>query len=368
MADKSAIEWTDATWNPVRGCRRVSRGCENCYAERLAATRLSGPGRPYEGLAEMTPAGPRWTGVVRLVPELLDQPLRWRRPRRVFVNSMSDMFHEGLTDEQIDQVFAVMAACPQHTFQILTKRPERMLQYARRVAASVPHDAVNAAVFDLANAAHGGFASWPLPNVWLGTSVEDQATADERIPHLLETPAAVRFVSAEPLLGPVNLGPWIDRCRASRHVNGWTHGWRFDGDDPYVVCTWCGERRDNLTGRAVGTRRTAPGLDWVIVGGESGPGARPMHPGWARSLRDQCQVAGTAFFFKQWGGWAPVNQVPMPLEHAGRLSAVRPDGTQAPRDEPVGAGAEFIWRAGKHTSGRLLDGRTWDEFPTLVPT
>ena len=219
MSDKSSIEWTEATWNVVTGCTRVSAGCTNCYAERLAATRLAHH-PAYEGLAEMTPAGPRWTGVVRFNVERLDLPLRWRRPRMIFVNSQSDLFHEGLTNEQIAAIFGVMAACPQHTFQVLTKRPERarawfawMREFAleQRDIAAAPSErqtAMKAAftamgetdaarrMLDPAWWVNGDYGPWPLPNVWLGVSVEDQATADQRIPLLLECPAAVRWVSA----------------------------------------------------------------------------------------------------------------------------------------------------------------------------
>jgi protein gp37 len=207
MGDNSNIEWTDATWNPVRGCALVSAGCTNCYAMRVAH-RFSGDSQPYAGLTKLTSHGPVWTGDVTLWPDVLDVPLRWRRPRRIFVNSMSDLFHEDVPEEFIDKVFAVMALSPQHTFQILTKRPVRMRDYLLTVQnddkdfnrwsnAGVEITDSPCAVID--------DADWPLPNVWLGVSVEDQATADERIPLLLQTPAAVRFLSCEPLLGPVDL-------------------------------------------------------------------------------------------------------------------------------------------------------------------
>lgn len=226
MSDQrdGGIAWTDETWNPIRGCSRVSPGCENCYAERMAA-RFCGPGQPYEGLAK----DGRWTRRVRLVEERLCDPLRWKRPRRVFVNSMSDLFHEDLDLDDIARVFAVMDLAAQHTFQVLTKRPGRMSDYMR-------------ARYDVC----------PAPdNIWLGVSVEDQQRADERIPLLTNTPAALRFISCEPLLGPVSL------------------------------------------------RRFQRKIGWVIAGCESGPGARPMDLEWVRSLRDQCVAAGVPFFFKQ---------------------------------------------------------------------
>ena len=283
MSDNSKIEWTDATWNPIRGCSRVSEGCRNCYAERVAA-RFSGPGMPYEGLIKFgkpsSVRDPRWSGEVRMVPEHLAAPLRWRRPRRVFVNSMSDLFHESLTNEQIAAVFGVMAATPRHTYQVLTKRTKRMrawFEWARRDfteqqrgIASAPNtframlDAAfevlgqpSKPVLDAAWRAHDDDV-WPLPNVWLGVSVENQAAADERIPELLATPAAVRWISAEPLLGPV------DFAAASPNA-----------------------------------RSLVEDLDWIVAGCESGPGARPCDVAWLRSLRDQCKTAGVAFFLKQ---------------------------------------------------------------------
>lgn len=385
MSDKSAIEWTEATWNCVRGCIRVSRGCENCYAERLAATRLAETAA-YKGLAVMTPGGPRWTGRVVFDCVALSAPLKWRKPRRVFVNSMSDLFHEGLTNEQIAAVFGVMAGCPQHTFQVLTKRAQRMrewFQWAESFAmdqrdiAAAPSErqACMKAAFtamgetdrarkllDPSWRGDGDRGPWPLPNVWLGVSAEDQATADARIPLLLETPAAVRWVSAEPLLGPVDLMPWLDQCPASHHVNGWAHGWLFDGDDPYVVCTWCHERRDARTSRVIGHRSTR-GLNWVVVGGESGAGARPMHPDWPRLLRDQCQAASVSFFFKQWGNWRETL-----LSDPGNV-ILWPDGGRHPvsgHEMPTDRAAAIMRRLEKHGAGRELDGRTWDEYPRVA--
>jgi len=243
------IEWTDETWNPVRGCSRVSAGCENCYAERTAI-RMAGPGGHYEGLARKVNGHPVWTGEVRCLPELLDRPLRWRKPRRVFVNSMSDLFHEKVPDEFIDRVFDVMERCPQHIFQVLTKRPVRMWKYLSEAVPVRPE-------------------AWPLPNVWLGVSVEDQATADERIPVLLDTPAAVRWVSAEPLLVPVDMARWL---RHGAPVYPSKHAYR---------------RRERL--------------DWVVTGGESGPGARPCDVAWIRSIVEQCRAAAIPVFVKQLG-------------------------------------------------------------------
>jgi protein gp37 len=295
-----------------------------------------------------------WTGKIRLVPEALDEPLHWRRPERVFVNSMSDLFHPDVPDEFIDQVFAVMMLAPQHTFMVLTKRPERMAKYFRLYNRDekIGHEAMYlyeqfggrgdcslaaGLIYGpgkISNLPHipPHPEAWPLPNVWLGVSVENQRAADERIPLLLQTPAAVRFLSCEPLLGPVDLTPYLE---------------------PYVRTKHDGSRR--------GTVWADPGIDWVIVGGESGPGARPMHPDWVRGIRDQCVGAGVAFFFKQWGEWVP-------FEHRGNGFCV----AQAAISD-LHWKQESVWlddaerigaiRVGKKAAGRLLDGRTWDEFP-----
>jgi len=275
MADKSKIEWTDATWNPIRGCSRVSPGCDNCYAIREAA-RHAGTHRttykeqlpprpaPYAGFVKKKNGRMDWTGRVELIHEKLKEPLRWRHPRRIFVNSMSDLFQERVSDEWIDTIFGIMAARPCHTFQVLTKRAVGMRRWFLERGVEQPIAAAEAASgkvgdgFDSLSFGAGG--PWPLPNVWIGVSVEDQERADERIPLLLETPAAVRFVSAEPLLGPIDFGAWL---------------YKFTNQ----------QRR----------------LDWVIAGGESGPGARPCDIAWVRSIRDQCQAAGVACFVKQLG-------------------------------------------------------------------
>lgn len=238
MGDRTGIEWTDATWNPVTGCTRVSEGCRHCYAARLTAGRLAHQPR-YKGLAFRTKGPAIWANQVRLHEGLLEQPLRWRKPRMVFVCSMSDLFHPKVPFAFIDGVFTIMAVALRHTFQILTKRPERMAEYL----------------------ASSGEAP---ENVWLGTSVEDQAAADERIPHLLRCPAEVRFLSAEPLLGPIDLR--LEDC-------------------------WIPEDHYELWER----------LHWVIAGGETGPGARPVDPDWLRSIRDQCRATDVSFFLKQLG-------------------------------------------------------------------
>lgn len=321
MSGHTSIEWTDCTWNPTRGCTRVSEGCRHCYAEQIAA-RFSGPGLHSEGFAKRVDGEARWTGRVELIESKIDEPLRWQRPRRVFVNSMSDLFHESLSDEAIAAVFGVMAAAPLHTFQVLTKRPERMRQWFDWLAARgglgpyVRSEEGRPALRDFfasgtrtelyrGQRVRSGADAWamvmngaacvgrgPLRNVWLGVSVEDQATADARIPLLLQTPAAVRFASYEPALGPVDftrIAP--EECRTGfglreRSLNalsGWCHFRLAGSDDPK-------ESRSG-SGR----------LDWIIVGGESGPEARPFDIAWTRETIEQCRHAGVACFVKQLG-------------------------------------------------------------------
>ena len=358
MADATPIEWTDATWNPIGGCTRVSEGCRNCYAEVMAA-RFSGPGQWGEGLARIVRDADgkaidhRWTGQMRFNDRALDLPLRWRKPRRIFVNSTSDLFHENVPDEWIDKVFAVMALASQHTFQVLTKRPERAREYmdGRRANFGRASDFLADMEHSLSEDDHQDavdrldlFDSMgkPLSNLWLGTSIEDQATANARIPHLLNTPAAVRFVSAEPLLGPVSLD---DMCDGTKFIDALRGKWWHDTEPPYI-------------------EGGKPRLDWVIVGGESGPGARPVHPDWARSLRDQCQAAGVAFHFKQWGAWGPSTETEAAGNpHSGwQCLAGHPHVARVHELHPE-AGAAFMERKGKARAGRLLDGREWNDMP-----
>jgi len=307
MATTSAIEWCDATWNPIRGCGRVSAGCEHCYAERVAYRFGQKPGAPYEGLTTLGKQGPRWNGRVRFVPEMLDEPLKWHKPRRVFVNSMSDLFHEDITDEQIAAVFGVMAATPRHTFQVLTKRPSRMrrwFEWMRDQDCTGPGEPPASVVCGIHAANHGAdvdylglVGAWPLPNVWLGVSCENQAVVDERIPLLLDCPAAVRFVSAEPLLAPIDVEKWIcDWCPKCKNDYPLRQG----------RCDRCGVfRRARSTESRVATDGETywyTGLHWVIVGGESGPGARPCRLSWIQSVVQQCAATRVPCFVKQLGG------------------------------------------------------------------
>jgi protein gp37 len=307
MADQTKIEWTDATWNPVTGCDEVSPGCDHCYAKTLAERFRGTEGHYFEHGFDVV-----------LRPDKLDQPLRWKRPRRVFVNSMSDLFHKDIPDEYIAKVFAVMSLAPQHTFQVLTKRHGRMRSLLFSGAFKV---AIFDAAWDLRPEPFT--TTWPLPNVWLGVSVEDQKRADLRIPALLTTPAAVRFLSCEPLLGPIDIGA-VEIPLAAYHLQ-------------------------------------PSGIDWVIVGGESGRGARPMHPDWARSLRDQCADAGVAFHFKQWGEHVASHRESDPWAWTDPTCWVEDAAMADPQGHYTA-----MWRVGKKAAGRELDGRTHDAFPEVV--
>lgn len=541
----TSIEWTDKTWNPAVGCSRISKGCEHCYAEGVAHRGMT---ERHRGLTVLRPGGkgPRWNGVVRMVPEVLDVPLRRKKPTRYFVNSMSDLFHEELVGYEVTvehvtklavpfwtirradgrpvgsgwtvveepggqarldpgalvfldeakaqakaaeiraahekgrrfiaAVFGVMAACEQHTFQILTKRPDQARRWFEWAKGQHEHwgtwrDVIidplrwseDHAVRDSLARAAASFdgwkedirvtePAWPLPNVWVGVSVEDQVTADARIPVLLELPAAVRFLSCEPLLGPVSLArwmpprtpvqlddapeswsefPWPDwvpgKTRAEiegfwsdfgrgprdyikdciqqnsppfgarfrserwgwresdgegrRWVEGrWVHCWnnigRLIDDDgaPQYASTPCSGLLDFES-----TRRQWQPLHWVIAGGESGNGARPMHPDWARGLRDQCVAADVPFLFKQHGAWtfeetatrwSAGGPIPEMFEDPSEVLWMTTQSSTDPKR--VGERTPYIldgdrarrgWKLGKKKAGRELDGRTWDQFP-----
>ncbi len=362
MADKTGIEWTDATWNPLAGCSIVSPACTNCYAMAMAARiermnegahKASMARDPewgaiakthYAGLTAPSKAGPVWTGKVALAPDqVLTKPLHWKRPRRIFVNSMSDLFHESVPDEWIDRIFAVMALAPQHTFQVLTKRAKRMREYLalgdRRVAWEIAADPTRddafisrADYYRLANwqesvptarvfENRSVFMPWPLSNVWLGVTAEDATRFIERVHDLRATPAAKHFISYEPALGS------LDGCDVS-------------------------------------------GLDWVIAGGESGPNARPSHPDWFRSLRDQCAAAGVPFFFKQWGEWETAldrekddhdwrADYSNEFAHRGKMSWINLAGGHGFHGDRF----HVMRRLGKRRAGSLLDGREHKDFP-----
>ncbi|HMF51156.1 MAG TPA: phage Gp37/Gp68 family protein [Candidatus Saccharimonadales bacterium] len=331
MGDRTGIEWTDATWNPVTGCTKVSQGCKNCYAERVFPRAYGGMRIPIYHEGELLSMRPREFTDVQCHPERLDQPLRWKKPRRIFVNSMSDLFHESVPDEFIDQVFHVMGACEWiktgHVFQVLTKRPERMLKYMLERG----HRAWN-------GKRPGGEVLYPPSNIHVGVSCEDQPTADERTPLLLQTPAALRFVSLEPLLGAIDIEQFLPVKCGCRSVAECFHN-----------MTLC--------------------VDWVIVGGESGAKARPMHPDWARSLRDQCVTAGVPFFFKQWGEWATTydrDRDDPDWMTCTRAASSTPRGRWLNLVGGHGFHGDRVVRVvpvGKKAAGATLDGREWREYP-----
>jgi len=333
MAGTSAIEWTDATWQPITGCSLESPGCTNCYAMKLAGGRLRHhPSRA--GLTTMTKAGPVWNGQVRFNEQWAIQPLGWSKPKRIFVCAHGDLFHENVPDEWIDKVFAVMALAPWHTFQVLTKRSARMREYF------AGWDAFDRIIPLMMWLIEEGFAVsrnescarhgipwtkaqsandwWPLRNVWLGVSAEDQRRADERRDHLadLAKQGWTTFVSYEPAIGPVD---WV--------------GWDF--------------------------------LKQLISGGESGPGSRPSHPDWHRVARDFCKSRGIEYFFKQWGNWKPLDQFSEQLiKGAGIHGVIRHDGrfvVDADLADPPGA--VFTFNVGKKAAGRLLDGVEHNGMP-----
>jgi protein gp37 len=280
MSD-TRIEWTDATWNPVTGCTKVSAGCKNCYAEAFANRQMG----QWKGRAFTD---------VRCHEDRLEMPLHWKKPRRVFVNSMSDLFHPDVPDSFIDRVFHTMAWCRKHVYQVLTKRPERMRAYSVGFGALTGQERalrlVRSGIPDYTPTAYVSPLEWPLPNVWLGVSVEDQATSAARIPLLLQASAAVRFVSCEPLLGPVDLRGIWNYCPEHDFESG-----------------FCVQRRHE------GVRW----LDLVIIGGESGPKARPCRVGWIEALIAQSRAAGVSCFVKQLGTnpWWP-DAVASPIEPA----------------------------------------------------
>lgn len=486
MAARTKIEWADETWSPIIGCDRVSPGCRNCYAITTARIREGNPhprvAAAFAGTTERTEDGIDWSGKVNLLEDRLIQPLKWKKPRRIFVNSLSDLFHPAVPDEFIARVFAVMAQASQHTFQILTKRHARMRSFLKDICrcgvghppgehvraemcwAGTPHSPTYVPGVNGHTVYHE--RPWPLPNVWIGVSVESQKWADIRIPALLDTPAAVRFLSCEPLLGPLDLTAlmppvspvpideaphtwaewtWPDWVPAAvrdsiegfwgadqgRTPADWLRDMRQQGAPAFgsVVRLRDGLYNDaprtsgrfvhawNNIGRLVRAdgsfaytsfqhgleRRRQQPINWVIAGGESGPRARPMHPEWARNLRDQCAAADVPFLFKQWGDWGPAPFIVRVCDPAVGWQGTDEDLAAAKKDsEARGAthvhtgnwheedgerlyenyrmdhkpwslerkglpdGMEPIRRWGKGRAGRELDGRTWDEFPEAV--
>lgn len=358
MADGTKIEWTDATWNIITGCSVVSAGCKHCYAMKLAGTRLAHhPSR--EGLTIDTAAGPVWNGEVRFNDQWLLQPLEWTRPRRIFVCAHGDLFHESVPDEWIDKVFAVMALAPQHTFQVLTKRASRMRQYLSNENVWPRIEAAARRIYRelTGRQIEGKVLIGPLPHIWLGVSVEDQAAADARIPDLLCTPAVVRWISAEPLLGAVDLM----QVAVPADEDLLRRPWDFEG---YKFNALQAHDDDRF-------HQAPAALDWVVIGGESGAKARPMSIQWARELRDQCASAGVPFLFKQWGEWAPAGcRRPGErgafafgdYEHARSIFHVT---DSYPRPFTAFGARCVLERVGKKRAGRKLDGAEHNGFPEV---
>jgi protein gp37 len=343
---KTPIEWTagGSTWNPIRArnvetggvghyCEKVSPGCANCYAATMQ--------KRFRNHIRYN-AADRGKVELFLDEEVLTYPLRWRKPQNIFPCSMTDIFGGFVPDEWIERIFDVMFEAKRHTFQLLTKRAGRLYDFVSRSAF-------------LSNA--------PLENLWLGVSVENQREADERIPYLLQTPAAVRWVSAEPLLGAVDLEVALP-CRRCKG-----RGWYLErfSDNHGTPCRYCidmAQKHGTYVRERQFVKRGDSYIHWVVAGGESGSGARPMHPDWARSIRNQCVAAGVPFFFKQWGRHAPAldwnkrveDLVPVYLDGAAEVKGHE-------HEKPT-----MMRRFGdKKAAGRRLDGRTWDEFPTASP-
>lgn len=359
MTDKTKIEWADATVNPMPGCSPVSEACVNCYARAMAVRQKAMGTKGYE---DLTDSKGRWTGKTAWLPERMEKVLRWRKPRRIFWNSMGDTFHGANSNEQIAAMFGVMAATPHHTHLVLTKRIERALEWFGWITRiSVDNDiwtechahalatepGMDGPIHLKSEEAPG--RPWPLPNVHLGVTVENQKRADERIGELLRCPAAVHFVSAEPLLSQIVFGE----------------------DTPEGFYDWLTGAVETGTGSV--KPDGAPSISQVIVGGESGPGARPTHPSWVRLIRDQCQAAGAAFYFKQWGGWAPCpGEDWHGLGPAGKPPqlVIGSDGKthggwlgKVDTEEKEAEGWRTVQRIGKKAAGRELDGKTWEQTP-----
>lgn len=313
----SKIEWTEKTWNPLAGCTRISAGCENCYAEVMAHRLMHMGQEKYADTVKKTAGGKiQWTGKINIDEAALSIPYKTKKPTMFFVNSMSDLFHNNVPFEFIEKVYMVMVENSQHIFQVLTKRPKRMVEFFEWLATGVKKVGLDSVPTQSSNIMDYLSA---LPNVWWGVSVEHQEAANERIPYLLKIPAVVRFLSCEPLLGYVDL----------------TNAFWSKNQVPI------GELRDLLVNK----------IDWVIAGGESGHNARPMHPDWVIDLKNQCKEVNVPFFFKQWGEWAPVHDL--------RVNEKGIAGKTWYTFDPDTS----VCKVGKKLSGSKINGIEYKEFP-----
>lgn len=371
MAENSKIEWCHDSWNPWVGCAKVSKGCQFCYAERDFDHRRKFARWGVNGTRVVT-SDANWR-----------KPLAWNRAaekagerRKVFCASLADVF-ENRPDLHAPRarLFDLIRQTPNLYWLLLTKRPEDIMPLIHAAFIEARESPASGATEGCDSFLESWLDGNAPKNVWLGTSVENQEAADERIPHLLRVPAAVRFLSVEPMLGPVDLGQWLHTWRCGQC--NWT-GFdpNYSTDDEREFCPKCGLREvgrrydflwtgeglpDGEAERRCLAEKHTP-LDWVIAGGESGPNARPMHPDWARGLRDQCQAAGVPFFFKQWGEWKPDCPYPFDIDHTNKNNM----GNGTVRRAPGTLDGNYLMRRyGKKAAGRLLDGREWNEFPEV---
>lgn len=338
--------YTPETLNPFIGCSKISAGCENCYAETQAHIRSFNSKTPqYQHVIDKG----RWNGKVHMVESQLYKPYHWKKPRAIFVGSMGDIFHESISFERINQLFSIMSDSDQHVYILLTKRPNHLLNFINWKSNQL------------------GVPWQPKNNVWIGVSAENQKEADWRIPILQQMPIAVKFVSIEPMLGPINLTKWMQP---------FTNCTYYDGGCTRPENVFADTHNPNSRPGISSCRSEycpfgSQGLNWVIVGGETGPKARPMHPDWVRSVRDQCQKAGTPFFFKQWGRWSPyvdswsVSDI---IKSKTETKVVDKSGAVYNAYEGgflswVDKGCKTVYRVGRKPAPNLLDGKQYHNWP-----
>lgn len=378
------IEWCDMTLNPFIGCTKCSPGCDHCYAERFAARLARNPNTAF-AYRHVIDAHGHWNG--KVYGQFIAWPRPARKGKRIFVGSMCDIFHENVKDYTLLRMFAVLSLCRKHTFIFLTKRPERMRSVFTEITTECFHE-VRQEAAHIISLESPTLIQWPPSNFWLGVTVCNQQEADEKIPILLQTPAAKRFVSVEPMLGQVSIEKFLRgsyecgrlscgkrmsfrdlpemQCTKCGFVGPDDETW---GDGDCAVCPECGQ--DGCCGAIeaicpdcghylVRDHPATPYIDWVICGGETGPGARPMHPEWVRFLRDQCKSANVPFFFKSWGEWTTEHHYHDGILHLGGSYEAANDISEP---WPSCIAIVPVARVGKKRAGRLLDGREWNEIP-----